>query len=86
MTGAHTLERQEALAVARTQGKKFFMTGGEHVTSDNMFKAVEINMRIEEARRGRRRKRVGLNTTQGARPHSPSLVASKMILRATLHG
>jgi hypothetical protein len=49
VTVAHTRERQEALAAARRHGKKFFMMGGEHVTSDGMFKAAEINRRTEEA-------------------------------------
>ena len=30
-------------------GKKFFVTGGKHVTSDDMFKVAEINRRTAEA-------------------------------------
>ncbi len=44
-----TRERQEAIAATNTHGKKFFVTGGKHVTSDDMFKAVEINRRTAEA-------------------------------------
>jgi hypothetical protein len=32
-----------------THGKKFFVMGGKHVMSDNMFIAVELNWRREEA-------------------------------------
>ena len=35
--------------VLNTHGKKFFVTGGEHVTSNDMFKAAEINRRTAEA-------------------------------------
>ena len=49
VTVANTREHQEALAAAHTHGKKFFMTGGKHVTSDNMFKAVELIRRKAEA-------------------------------------
>ena len=42
VTVAHTRERQEALATATTHGKKFFMTGDEHITSDDMFKSAKI--------------------------------------------
>jgi len=49
VTVAHTRERQEALAAATTHGKKFFVTGGEHITSDNMFKSAEIVRRNAEA-------------------------------------
>jgi hypothetical protein len=47
VTVTYTHERQEAFTAAR--GKKFFVTGGEHVTLDDMFKAVEINRQIKEA-------------------------------------
>ena len=49
MTVANTRERQEALAAAHTHGKKFFVMGGEHGTSDDMFIAVELNWRKAEA-------------------------------------
>ena len=45
----HTQERQEALAAATTHGKKFFVTGGEHITSDDMFKSAKIVRRNVEA-------------------------------------
>jgi hypothetical protein len=48
VTVAHTRERQEALAAATTHGKKFFVTGGEHITSDDMFKSAEIVRRNAE--------------------------------------
>ena len=49
VTVAHTRKRQEALATAPTHGKKFFVTGGEHITWDNMFKSAEIVRRNAEA-------------------------------------
>jgi hypothetical protein len=49
VTVANTRERQEAIAAANTHGAKFFVTGGEHVTSNDMFKAAEINRRKAEA-------------------------------------
>ncbi len=49
VTVTHTSECQEAPATVHTHGKKFFVTGGEHVMSDNMFTAAEINRRTEEA-------------------------------------
>jgi hypothetical protein len=49
VTVAHTRERQEALTAATTHGKKFFVTGGEHITSDDMFKSAEIVRRNAEA-------------------------------------
>jgi hypothetical protein len=49
VTVANTRERQEALAAAQTHGKKFFVTGGEHVTSNDMLIAAELNQRKAEA-------------------------------------
>jgi hypothetical protein len=46
VTVAHNRNRQEALAAATTHGKKFFVTGGEHITSDDMFKSVKIMHQI----------------------------------------
>ncbi len=39
---ANTCKRQEALQKALTHGKKFHVTCGEHITSDDMFIAVEM--------------------------------------------
>ena len=49
VTVANTRERQEAIAAASTHRSKFYVTGGEHVTSDDMFKAAEINRRKAKA-------------------------------------
>jgi hypothetical protein len=38
-----------ALAAAHTHGKKFFVTGGEHVTLNDMLIAAELNQRKAEA-------------------------------------
>jgi len=48
VTVANTHERQEALAKATTYGKKFYVTGGEHITSDDMFIAAEMGNRKRE--------------------------------------
>jgi hypothetical protein len=49
VTVANTREHQEALAAAHTLGKKFFVTGGEHVTSNDMLIVAELNQRKAEA-------------------------------------
>jgi hypothetical protein len=49
VTVPHTRERQEALTAATTYGKKFFVTGGKHITSDNMFKSAKIVSQNAEA-------------------------------------
>ena len=49
VTVPQTRERQEAIAATNTHGKKIFVTGGKHVTSDDMFKAAEINRQTAEA-------------------------------------
>jgi hypothetical protein len=43
VTVANTRERQEALAAVHTHGKKFFVTGGKHVTLNDIFISVELN-------------------------------------------
>jgi len=49
VTVANTREHQEALAVAHTHGKKFFVMGGEHVTSNDMLIVGELNQQKAEA-------------------------------------
>jgi hypothetical protein len=49
VTVPHTRKCQEALATATNHGKKFFMTGAKHITSDNMFKSAKIMSRNAEA-------------------------------------
>jgi len=49
VTVVNTRERQEAIAAANTHGATFFVTGSEHMTSNDMFKAAEINRRKAEA-------------------------------------
>ncbi len=58
VTVPHTRERQEALTTATTHGKKFFVTGGKHITLDNMFKSAEIvSQNAEAVEREKDRKR-----------------------------
>ncbi len=40
VTEANTHKRQEALTKATTYGKKFYVTGGEHINSDDIFIAM----------------------------------------------
>ena len=49
VTVANTRERQEALAAVHMHGRKFFVTGGEHMTSNDMLIAAELNQRKAEA-------------------------------------
>ena len=44
----HTREQQEALVKATTHRKKFFVTGGEHINSKNMFISAEMGNRERE--------------------------------------
>ncbi len=58
VTVPHTRERQEALTTTTTHGKKFFVRGGKHITSDNMFKSAEIvSQNAEAVEREKDRKR-----------------------------
>jgi hypothetical protein len=84
-TVAHTRERQEALAAATTHGKKFFVTGGEHITSDDMFKSVEIVRRNAEAVEVEKEKKRCLEYRAG-RELSPCLVVWKTFWRMPSHG
>ena len=59
VTVAHTRECQEALAAATTHGKMFFVTGGEHITLDDMFKSAEIvrqNAELVEVKKDKKRR------------------------------
>jgi len=49
VTVTNTHKRQEAIAAAHTHGSKFYVTGGEHVMSNDMLKVAEINRRKAEA-------------------------------------
>ena len=42
ITVPHTKERIEIIAKAGSHGKKFFATGGTHVTSDEFFCAADV--------------------------------------------
>ncbi len=59
VTVPHTREHQEALAATTTYGKKFFVMGGEHITSDGMFKSAKIvsrNAEVVEREKDRKRR------------------------------
>ena len=45
ITVKNSQARVEALAKAKTHGAKFTATGGGHVTSDDMFKSMEMGVR-----------------------------------------
>jgi hypothetical protein len=57
VTVVNTRERQEALAAAHTHGKKFFVTGRDHVTLNDMLIAAELNQWKAEATRKERDKK-----------------------------
>ena len=75
VTVANTRERQEALAAAHTHGKKFFVMGGEHVTSNDMLIAAELNQRKAEAT-GREKDKKS-RVEYYVRHEAPLLTASK---------
>jgi hypothetical protein len=58
VTVVNTWEWQEALAKATAYGKKFFVTGGEHINSDNMFIAAEMGNREREIVEMKKNKKV----------------------------
>ena len=45
---ANTCERQEALVRATTHGKMFFVTGGKHINSNDIFISAEMGNRERE--------------------------------------
>jgi hypothetical protein len=48
VTAPQTCKHQKAITGPNTHSKKFFVTGGEYVTPDNMFKAAEVNIQTAE--------------------------------------
>ena len=48
ITQLNTLARQQALANARGHGGRFHVTGGMHITSDDLFISMEMNIWNEE--------------------------------------
>jgi hypothetical protein len=48
VTVANTCEQQEALVKATTHKKKFFVTGGEHINSNDMLISAEMGNRERE--------------------------------------
>ncbi len=71
MTVAHSREQVEALVKASTHGEIFALTGGEHFTSDDMFKAADLPLQkaqIAAMKRGKSRGRLGLRGRQRQRP------------------
>jgi hypothetical protein len=45
ITNPHTQERIELLSEAKKHGQIFAATGGDHLTSNDMFKAIELKRR-----------------------------------------
>ena len=66
ITQPNTLARQQALANARGHGGRFHVTGGMHVTSDDLFISMEMNVRNEERAKVKkeRKKRLQLQATE----------------------
>ena len=60
VTVDNTQARQEAISYAKTHGQLFHATGGQHITSDDMFKGYKINnkkRRIEELEKDKEARR-----------------------------
>ena len=54
-------ERVKALAVAKTHGERFVVTGGSHLNSDDAFKAVEMSVRktqLNEAKANKKKRQM----------------------------
>jgi hypothetical protein len=45
---AHTLEHQQLIAQETLHGSRFHVTGGDHIASDDAFKALELSHRSAE--------------------------------------
>ena len=58
ITVANTRERQEALVKASTHRKKFFITGGKHINSNDMFISAEMGNREREIAKMEKGKKV----------------------------
>jgi hypothetical protein len=86
VTVPHTRERQQALAAAGTHGKKFFVTGVEHVTSDDMFKAAKINRRTHEAAEKEKEKKSWVEYHARRKAALPIVDRTKMSLKAMSRG
>jgi hypothetical protein len=78
VTVANPCEHQEALAAMHTHGKKFFVTGGKHVTSNNMFILVELNPQKAEAAEREKDKKSRVEYHARCEPHSPLSTASRL--------
>jgi hypothetical protein len=61
ITQPHTRARQEALAHVCGHGGWFHATGGMHVTSDDMFISMEINVRNEKRAAVKKEKKLCLS-------------------------
>jgi hypothetical protein len=66
ITQPHTLARQQALANARGHGGRFHVMGGMHVTSDDLFISMKMNVWNEERAKveKERKKRLQLQATE----------------------
>ena len=66
ITQPNTLARQQALANARGHGGRFHVTGGMHVTSNDLFISMEMNVQNEERAKveKERKKRLQLQATE----------------------
>ena len=58
ITVVNTRERQEALVKASTHRKKFFVTGGKHINSNDMFISAEMGNREREIAKMEKGKKV----------------------------
>jgi hypothetical protein len=64
LTTENSIERREALGKARSAGVHFKVTGGDHLTSDDMFIATELLARREEITKLESQKQDALGATR----------------------
>ena len=64
LTAENSTEGRKALAKARTAGVHFKVTGGDHLTSDNMLIGYELVEREEKIMKLESRKKDALGATQ----------------------
>jgi len=72
--------RIEALAKAKTHGQKFYVTGGSHVTADDMFKSLEISVKEKEIAEMEKVKKTRLDRAKIEQEGLAALEKAKLLL------
>lgn len=61
VTAFHSIERIEALMNAKTHGEKSYISGGDHATSDDVFKAAELSNRKQQIDQMEKEKKIRMS-------------------------